>query len=186
VSEQTATQELYLNFCGEINSYSANRLVNWLALATTETSPVSKVHLILQSYGGTVGDGIYLHNFLKAFPIDIYAYNIGHIASAATIAFLGAKFRLTARNATFMVHRTLNPLQYQTAENLRIITESLALDDQRTEEILRCYLKLPGDLWNQFQNHDVTFSGDDAVKFDLAHSIGEPSLSIGTKVRNVL
>ena len=50
---------------------------------------VAHVHLLFQSNGGTVGDGLCLYNFFRSLPISLTFYNTGSVASVAAIAYLG-------------------------------------------------------------------------------------------------
>jgi hypothetical protein len=53
-------------------------------------------------------------------------------------------------------------------------TESLAIDDARTESILREHVTLSPEQWDQFRSGaDVSFSGEQAVQIGLATEIGE-------------
>jgi ATP-dependent Clp protease protease subunit len=60
---------------------------------------VTELHLLIQSSGGMVGDGISLYNFFRSLPLDLHVYNTGTVASIAAIAFLGAKRRYTSANS---------------------------------------------------------------------------------------
>jgi ATP-dependent Clp protease protease subunit len=93
--------------------------------------------LLFQSNGGLVGDGICLHNFFRALPIELTLYNVGSIASIAVTAYLGAKHRKASAYAAFMLHRTYASPQAATSDRLHAIAQSVSLDDERTEAILR-------------------------------------------------
>src|SRR4051812_13650383 len=87
---------------GEINQFSLHRLFHVITSAAQNNRAT---HLLLQSTGGNASDGVALYNFLKRFPIPVTIYNVGTVASAATIGFLGAHTRLASRYAAFMIHR---------------------------------------------------------------------------------
>ncbi len=147
---------------------------------------VQHVHLLFQSAGGYVGDGVFLYNLFRSIPIELTLYNVGQICSAAVIAYLGAGHRKTTNDAIFMIHRSTNSPQFATATKLGHISKSLVLDDQRTEAIIRSHVKLPSGLWDAMQHHDVYVSGEEAVQFGISTEIGQFAPPPGTQVYNLL
>jgi ATP-dependent Clp protease, protease subunit len=179
----TPPSEIYAVFCGNIDQAALQKIFTGLAGAMAQQ--IAHVHLLFQSSGGFVSDGICLHNLFKALTLDLTIYNAGAVQSVALIAYLGAKRRKTSSRALFMMHRTTSGAQPTTASKLKGLAKSLTLDDARTEEILRDYIKLPDDDWSSLDNQDVFFSGEEAVKTGIAHEIGEFSPPPGTQIFNV-
>lgn len=177
-------KEVFAIYCGDINQANGEKTVNSLTIAMG--GKVEHIHLLFQSAGGYVGDGVFLYNLLRSIPIEITLYNAGQISSAGVIAYLGSKHRKTTTNASFMVHRSTNSPQFATATKLNHVAKSLILDDQRTEAIAREHIKFPSELWTALDHHDVYVSGEEAVKFGIAHEIGEFSPPAGTQVYNLL
>jgi len=163
--------EVYVTFVGLIDNAAVHRITN--GMATAMGNGVDQVHLLFQSYGGAVGDGVFLYNYFRALPIGLTLYNLGKVESIATIAFLGAKRRKVSTYATFMIHRTTITEQLATARRLESTTKSLTLDDDRTEAILRDHLKMPDERWKELEYHDVNFSAKDAVGFGIADEVAE-------------
>lgn len=147
--EQPYPNNVYAIFCGGIEQGAMQKIVNSLTIAMG--AGVKHVHLLFQSAGGYVGDGVFLYNLLRAIPIEVTLYNAGQISSAGIIGYLGAKHRKTTRTATFMLHRSTNSPQFATATKLENVAKSLVLDDERTEMIVRAHVNFPGDLWNELQ-----------------------------------
>jgi len=177
-------ETVYGIYCGGIDQASAQKVVNNLAIAGN--AKVKHVHLLFQTAGGYVGDGVFLYNLFRTIPIEITLYNAGQISSAGVTAYLGAKRRITSKTATFMLHRSTNSPQFATSTQLQHVAKSLVLDDQRTEAIFRNHVKFPPELWAEIQYRDIYVSGEEAVKFGLADGIGEFSPSAGTVVFNIL
>jgi ATP-dependent Clp protease, protease subunit len=180
----TLPSEVYAIYCGDINQANGAKTVNSLTIAMG--GKVKHVHLLFQSAGGYVGDGVFLYNLFRAVPIELTLYNGGQVSSAGAIAYLGAKRRKTTANASFMLHRSTNSPQFATATKLNHVAKSLVLDDQRTETIARKHINFPPELWIALEHHDVYVSGEEAVKFGIAHEIGEFSPPAGTQVFNLL
>jgi ATP-dependent Clp protease, protease subunit len=165
-------ETIYGVFCGDINAATMQKFVQNLTAASN--AGVKSLHIVFQSWGGFVGDGIFLYNFLRSFPVDITLYNIGQVASAGVLAFLGGKHRKTTKNAMFMIHKSTAPIQQGTTlQKLERVQKGLILDDARIDTIFRESLKLPDEMWIDLVHHDVNISGDDAIKFGIADEIGE-------------
>jgi ATP-dependent protease ClpP protease subunit len=136
---QPAPPEIYAAFAGAVDQAAVQRIFHNFGIAMN--TGIRHVHLLFQSSGGTVAvavavaDGVCLYNFFRALPIDGTLYNVGSIASAAVIAYLGAQNRKTSTYATFMVHRTQAPTQSATAERLHAMAHSVVIDDERLEAI---------------------------------------------------
>jgi len=182
---QAAPKEIWAIYCGDINA--ANTATLMKGLSVVSAGGTTRIHLLFQSWGGFVGDGVFLYNALKKLPLEVILYNAGQVASAAVLAFLGATGRKTTANAVFMIHKGTNPTTVgASVERLKAVTANLAIDDNRIEEILRAHLKLPTELWTQFDYHDVYLTGTDAVKYGLADEIAEFSPPAGVKILNAL
>jgi ATP-dependent protease ClpP protease subunit len=175
--------DVFAVFCGSIDQQSVQRIFSSLTAATQPSINVGRFHLIFQSSGGNVGDGVCLYNFFKTLPVELVLYNVGATMSAAAIAYLGANKRCTSARASFMVHRTHVSPQSAKAQTLKACTDMVALDDSRTESILRAHLNLPD--WGELDRYDLFFSGEEAVKVGLADEICEFSPPPGTQIFNV-
>jgi ATP-dependent protease ClpP protease subunit len=177
-------EEIWAIYCGDINAANGAKLLNGLIVVALKGT--KRVHILFQSWGGFIGDGVFLYNSLKSLSLEVILYNAGQVASAATLAFLGAHSRKTTANAVFMIHKSTNSTNGAGVDRLKAVTANLAIDDTRVEEILRAHLRLPEELWTQFSYHDVYLTGKDAVDYGMADEIGEFSPPAGAKVLNAL
>jgi ATP-dependent Clp protease, protease subunit len=177
-------EEVWAIFCGTILEVTTQRLVD--CLTTAMASNVKRVHILFQSAGGTVGDGVFLYNMFRALPIPVTLYNAGQLSSAAVIAYLGAKGRKTSASGTFMIHRSTNSSQFATSSKLQHLAKALVLDDERTEAILRNHVTMPDELWTELKYNDLYLSGKEAIKFGIADDIGDFAPPPGTQVTNLL
>ena len=164
-------KQLNAMFAGVIDQQAVQRLANMLSLATQ--NGVAEIHLMFQTSGGTVGDGVCLYNMFRSSPIDITLYNVGTISSAGVIAYLGAAHRKVSSKATFMIHKTTFSPVAANVERLHSAANAAAIDDKRIEEILHSGLKLPKDQWDIHAIADLWLSADEAVKAGLANGIAD-------------
>lgn len=171
-------------YYGSIEQANGAKLINQITGGIT--AKIEHVHILFQTAGGYVADGVFLYNFLRTIPIEISLYNAGQIASAGVVAYLGAKNRLTTKSATFMIHRSTKSPQFATSSQLNHAGQTLVLDDQRTEAIIRQHVNFPSELWDALKTHDIYISGDEAVKYGVATAIGEFAPPAGSPVYNLL
>jgi ATP-dependent Clp protease protease subunit len=149
----------------------AKKIANMVTVLTAQKS--KEFHLVIQSAGGTVADGMFLYNLLRSSSLEITTYNIGSVMSAGVIVYLGGKIRKASTLATFMTHRTSGPFLSANSSQLKALTQSVSLDDQRTETVLKTNLALPDELWADLWRHDLHWSAQDAVTIGLAHKVEE-------------
>src|ERR1035438_7167886 len=93
--------ELYAVFCGQIDQLSVQHI--FAAVEEASRNSVKSIHILFQSSGGCVGDGVCLYNFFRVLPFDLTLYNVGSVQSIAAIAYLGAKHRKTSAHALFQL-----------------------------------------------------------------------------------
>jgi ATP-dependent Clp protease protease subunit len=180
----TTPSASYPVFAAYIDQLAVQRVFAMTAAAIQDG--VGGIHLLMQSVGGNVADGICLYNYFRQFPLPVTIYNAGGVSSAAVLAYFGAPNRKTARSAAFMVHRSHATFQAANADVIQARMQSLIMDDERTEAILREHLKLPDDKWRVHENHDLWLTGQEAVECGLATEIGEFAPPKGATVYNVL
>lgn len=184
-SPQAQVQEVaYAIYCGDINAANGNKFVATLTGASQ--IGVKHVHILLQTWGGFPGDAVFIYNLLRNLPLEVTFYNAGQISSAGVTAFLGARHRITTRNAVFMIHRSHVSPQQATAKKLKSLSEDLEVDDTRTTAIFRERLKLPTRIWEELDHRDVFITGEQAVEYKIADSIGEFAPPAGTKIYNAI
>ena len=181
---QPVNPDIYALFCGVIDQSAVQRVFNAFAIASTNRVP--RIHLLFQSSGGSVADGVCLYNFFRTATIELVLYNVGSVQSIATIAYLGAQRRKTSARATFLIHRTSAGSHLATAAGLKGLTEGVVLDDQRTESILRDHLKLVPERWSDLNLSNLYFSGEEAIQVGIADEIGEFAPPKGAQIYNIV
>jgi ATP-dependent protease ClpP protease subunit len=176
------SQDVFALFSGVIDQNTVQKFFNNFALITQQKTQNKHLHLLIQSYGGTISDGIALYNLLKTAPLEVSVYNSGSVQSAAAIYFLAGKRRVASRHAMFMLHRPTCAPQLMTTERLESVLASLKIDEQRLDSILRSHLNFSEAQWSDFRNNELWLAADDALKHGLITEIGEFSPPKGTQV----
>ena len=179
----TLPKETFLLFAALIDQLAVQRIFAMTAVALQGGS--QRIHLLMQTTGGNVADGICLYNYFKAFPGNLTAYNVGSISSAGVLAYLGARTRKTATLATFMIHRSSATFQGANADVIQARIPSLIMDDQRSEAILKEHVNLTEEQWTTHKASDLWLDAKQAVATGLATEIGDFAPPAGELVYNV-
>jgi ATP-dependent Clp protease protease subunit len=179
----TLPSELYAILAGSLDPSSLQRIL--ASFSQASLNGVERMHVLFQSTGGGIGEGVCLYNFFRTLSIDTTLYNAGSVGSISTISYLGAKKRKVSRHATFMIHRTQTTTQAANTQTVKAFAESAILFDQTTEAILREHISMPQEKWAHFNHNDLWFSAEEAVKFGIADEIAEFAPPAGTKLFNL-
>lgn len=178
--QQQQPTDVYTVFAGNIDQDAAGRISRGIALATQNN--VKTFHLLLQSTGGFIADGIFLYNFIQSCSINVALYNAGSIQSIAAVVFLGAKVRKTSAYATFMLHRAYMSPQAATTDRLKSVVQALLVDEQRLEAVLNKHVKIPADKLETHKHSDIWFTAKEAVECGLATEVGDFSPPTGAPI----
>jgi ATP-dependent Clp protease protease subunit len=182
--EQTNGQEAWFTLSGDVNSDMVHRVFEAVANMTEEG--IDTAHVLVQSNGGYVSDGLCLYNFMASSPINFITYNAGAVASIAVILFMAGTRRYASETARFMIHKshaTASPGSRPDA--LNIIVEGLRADDARTEAILRKNVELTPEQWGIHQYGDLHLNARDAKAAGLVDDVVDFAPPKGARLRNI-
>jgi ATP-dependent Clp protease protease subunit len=177
-------KEAWFTLSGDVNSDMVHRVFE--AVAGMTEDGIETAHVLVQSNGGYVSDGLCLHNFLANAPVEFVMYNGGAVASIAVILFLAGTRRYASETARFMIHKshaTASPGSRPDA--LNIIVEGLRADDARTESILRKHIELTPEQWGIHQYGDLHLTGRDAATAGLVDEVRDFAPPKGAPLRNI-
>jgi ATP-dependent Clp protease protease subunit len=186
MSEDQAKQqkEAWFTLSGDVNSDMVHRVFEAVSMMTEDG--IETAHVLLQSNGGYVSDGLCLYNFIANAPVEFVMYNGGAVASIAVILFLSGTRRYASETARFMIHKshaTASPGSRPDA--LNIIVEGLRADDARTESILRKHIELTPEQWGIHQYGDLHLNGRDAKTAGLVKDVVDFAPPKGASLRNI-
>src|SRR6476661_5753444 len=186
MSDDQAKQqkEAWFTLSGDVNSDMVHRVFEAVAMMTEDG--IERAHVLVQSNGGYVSDGLCLYNFLANSPVEFVMYNGGAVASIAVILFLSGKRRYASETARFMVHKshaTASPGSRPDA--LNIIVEGLRADDARTESILRKHVELSPEQWAIHQYSDLHLNSRDAKAAGMINEVADFTPPKGAILRNI-
>jgi ATP-dependent Clp protease protease subunit len=183
--DQTKTEtDAWFTLSGDVNSDMVHRVFE--AVSGMSEAGIETAHVLLQSNGGYVSDGLCMYNFLSNAPVKFVMYNAGAVASIAVILFLAGTRRYASETARFMVHKshaTASPGARPDA--LNIIVEGLRADDARTESILRKHIELLPEQWAIHQYSDLHLTSRDAKVARMINDVVDFAPPRGVILRNI-
>jgi ATP-dependent Clp protease protease subunit len=185
MSEEGAKpREGWFTLSGDVNSDMVRRVFD--AVADMTEDRVTTAHILIQSNGGYVSDGICLYNYLSKLPIKIVTYNAGAVASIAVILFLSGQERYASDTARFMVHKSHASAPHGARPDaLRIIVEGLQADDARTEQILRDHVQLTEEHWRTHAYSDLHLTAAEGVAVGMVNAVKDFVPPRGQRVANI-
>jgi ATP-dependent Clp protease protease subunit len=186
MSQDQTTYEghAWFTLSGDVNSDMVRRVFD--AVADMTEDRITTAHILIQSNGGYVSDGICLYNYLSKLPIKIVTYNAGAVASIAVILYLAGQERYASDTARFMVHKSHASAPHGARPDaLRIIVEGLQADDARTEQILRSHVALTEDNWRVHEYSDLHLTAEEALKVGMIRKIRDFEPPAGQRVTNI-
>jgi len=179
----------YATFSDEINEATAGKFIHWLNLISGDRPRHNAIHLLFNSSGGMIVDGINMHNYVRGYPSDIpiTMFNSGGVQSAGVLVFLSAAHRVACPYSKFMLH----PAIWKSGSGLnteqhRIVSKSLAKNDKDIDDILKTRINMPAAKWRQARRHQLEISPQEAVDFGLADEIGNWSVPEGKSVISLM
>lgn len=177
-------KEGWFTLSGDVNSDMVHRVFD--AVAGMTEDGLDTAHILLQSNGGYVSDGLCLYNFLSSNPITFHMYNGGAVASIAVILYLSGTRRYASETARFMVHKShATAAPGSRPDALNIIVEGLRADDARTESILRKHVDLTPEQWAIHQYSDLHLNSRDAKTAGMIHDIRDFAAPKGAILHNI-
>jgi ATP-dependent Clp protease protease subunit len=173
-AKEKCANDIFLTFCGNIDHIAVAQFLKTITRAVHDG--MEHIHLLFQSNGGSVADGICLYNFFRSLPIPLTIYNTGTIRSAGIMSYLGAKHRKTSLYSTFVLHRCRLQNQSGSADQMKVLADTLAIEEARIETILRGHLDLTPEQWTDFSRYELVLTPEKAVRVGMADEIAEFSL----------
>lgn len=108
VANEKATIEIYGDIGGwDWDTYQSINTIEILRKELNRLTElkVSKIDVLINSYGGDVNHGLAIYDALKDHPAEVTTYINGMCASAATIIFCAGDVRKISKNALFLIHK---------------------------------------------------------------------------------
>jgi ATP-dependent Clp protease, protease subunit len=177
-------KSVYLVFSALIDQLAVQRFFGYMAGAIQEG--YNDLHLLMQTTGGNVPDGICLYNFFQSLePIELSIYNGGNVSSAGVTAYLGGDKRFVSSTGAFMIHRAAATFQGANSDEIQARIASLVMDDGRTEAILNDHIELTPEQCAAYKSSGLWLDADQAITAKVAHAKADFWVPKGARIVNV-
>jgi len=131
------------------------------------------IDLYINSPGGSVFEGLAIHNLIKAHPAKVTAHVIGLAASIASVIAMAGDEIVMADGAMMMIHSP----SLATGGNAAALRRDAALLDQVEQSLIDVYAgrtKTPRAAIKAMLDKETWFGAADAVKAKLADRVSAP------------
>jgi ATP-dependent protease ClpP protease subunit len=128
------------------------------------------IELRIQSNGGDLFAGLDSYNFIKNFPIDIYTYIDGFIASSATFLYLGGKKRYISENSYVLIHQ----LTTGTWGPYSILQDEMQNNTKLMKKIIDTYkehINMPKKTLNKILKNEMYLDYEECINYNFSTNI---------------
>lgn len=175
--------EMYVVLSGEIDANLAQRLTSITSNAVN--SKVQRIHILVNSGGGTTDDGVRLHNTLMNLPISITTYNMGSVGSAAVYVYLAGSKRFTCNPSRFIIHKpSFNMSGSHNHQSFISHAERLQSDWTLCVALLQDRTTMTTEMLIMSGADTAIISHDEAVNVGIVHDIGVFAPPTGSRLHN--
>lgn len=154
------------------------------ALSNVTNDGYDEIHLFLNTPGGTVPDGIAIHNFILALPVPVVIYNIGTVNSIGNVVYQAGKRKVSAPSSSFMFHGVgfdITNARFE-MKQLREKVSSLENDQALISEIIVRHTKLSAEDVDKLFLEMAFMSAQDALERGITDEVREINLPSGMPI----
>jgi ATP-dependent Clp protease, protease subunit len=148
-----------------------------------------EIYILFSSMGGTVNDGVTLHNYIKSLPAKIIIYNIGIVDSIANVIFLAAEERYAVPNSSFLFHGVAQNILQPTLLDEKQLKERLTQierDQQLISQIIAKNSSLTTEQVKAMFLQAKTLTPEEAKTVGIVHEIKEAKIPAGVQVLSLV
>lgn len=160
---------IFLN--GEVDSDQASTIVAQLLFLEMD-DPEADIQFYINSPGGSVVDGLAIHDTMKYIRCDVSTICIGMAASmGAFLLASGTKGkRYALENSEIMIHQPSGGAR-GTSEDIRIMTERILFHRKRLNELLAKYTQKDEQTIQKDTDRDFFMSAVEAKEYGIIDEV---------------
>ncbi|MCY3745083.1 MAG: ATP-dependent Clp protease proteolytic subunit [Acidobacteria bacterium] len=153
---------VYVFFSAPITPQSVDTLIE--AVSHTVATGCREIYLVFSTVGGSVADGIRLHNYLRGLPCRLTVHGIGNVDSIGITVFVAADKRYAAPHVRFLFHGVgmEHPKGRFTEKMLLEMLGTIQKDQARISDVITDRTKItPSEMEDFFRKaatQDTTFA----------------------------
>ena len=154
---------------GDVDDVSVSQAMKALQLLDLEDS-TKPIKLIINSFGGSVYDGLALYDAIRNAKSEVYTYGYGKIMSMAVSILIAGDKRFISKSSTVMVHEISDFVVGQLQELKRAVKEAERLESLMLDFFVERTSNKDRKYWESLKN-DTYFTAEEAVKLGIADEI---------------
>lgn len=165
-------KDLYIRFMSPVTPFSTERLLT--IIDTYLRQGIERIHLLINSPGGSVTHGLAIYNFLKGIPIEIITHNFGTVDSIGVILYCAGVKRFAVPQARFLLHPVLVnflPNAQMDEHALKEVQNGLLTDQENIAKVIAATVAKPSEEIMKSIHSRTTLNSTTAEKFGLVQKI---------------
>lgn len=164
--------EIYIRFMAQVTPLSVERLLNLIDASIR--NGVSRIHLLLNSPGGSVSHGLAVYNFLRGVHVEVITHNLGTVDSIGVIIYCAGSKRLCVPHARFLIHPVQSHINGALDEHhLKEVRDSVATDQSNIAKVIGTTISKDSEEILKKMHDRTTMDSQQARDFGLVEEIKE-------------
>lgn len=180
-------KECYIRFLAAVNGQSVEAILK--VIDSKVSDGYEKLHIMINSPGGSVAHGLALYNIIKSLPIEVHTYNIGSVDSIGVVVFCSGDRRYSVPNARFLIH----PVQLHSSAHesfdehkLNELRKSLQIDQKNIIAVIAHTTTKPTADIEKKLHERATFDAEEAKIYGLTDGIVDmPFVPTGAEIISI-
>ena len=172
VTIMNINEEFYIRFMAAVTPMSIEKLIS--VFDDCVRGGIKKIHLLLNSPGGSVSHGLAVYNLLKGVSIEVITYNFGTVDSIGVVMYCAGKERVSVPHARFLLHPVATNFQVNSnidEHRLKELKNSLETDQNNIARVIADTVgNDPKNILSKIHNR-VTLNSSDAKEIGLVDRI---------------
>ena len=167
----TADIDIYGDICewaweeyGEMSSVNLSKKL-------AELEGVDTINVNINSYGGSVKEGLAIHNALKRHNAKIVTRCDGFACSIASVIFMAGDERIMYDSSLLMIHNAWTSVWGANAAELRKQAEDLDTITQTSKNAYMAYINISEEELSELMDAESWIPAQDAVDMGFATSV---------------
>ena len=175
-----------ISFNGPINPVTSSPLMGALANATNDG--YEEVHLLLNTPGGAVPDGIAIYNYIQSIPPHVIIYNIGCVNSIGNVVYQAGNTKVSAPSSSFMFHGVGFDITNARLEMKQLKEKVSSLENDQTliSEIIVRHTKLSAEDVDKLFLEMAFMSAQEALKRGVTDEVRDINLPLGIPIMQLM
>lgn len=164
-----------LPFFSSVDKHTALLLISQLK-HLEELDPESPITIMLNTQGGSLTDGLAIHDTITQLTCPVIVHALGLCASAGLLVLSAADYRVASPSTTFYYHQpVVEDFMINSMQNMNELNDYYSNCKEVTDNIMKARAKIKKSTWTKnFEGKtNYYFDSEMALSFNLIDSITE-------------